>query len=445
MTNPGSTPRWPLPDHRSREQIEVDTTAVHRQVTALQPADGAAREHVKAVLERLAQRQRRATDGRPFVIEEPDGRPAPVLVAENQLVVMDGGGARAGLAEGAPAEHPGQFLRVVSRQNATTVEALRDDARTLQSGNTTAHVNLIMPLGYVVKGDSFPAPTAAAGRFPDTPIDGTVRVAIVDTGRSAEDRLDNWFEGVTAAGTDPLDEVAPLNRTDFFAGHGTFTAGIVRQVASTCEIWVYRFTGPDGVGTDADAATMVLKAADDAARDGRRLIINASFGSSALDDVPPLALQAALQYISTCYPEVLVVASAGNDGADEPFYPAAFKQFGVKAVGALDHDLSPAPFSNHGDWVDCSTVGVGVVSTFVEGLLPPESDLGPNIHFPSDAWAVWSGTSFTAPQISGAVAQLCSQRPDLDPQTAFEQLTADRDSIDGFGKVVHILPGTPTS
>ena len=54
-----------------------------------------------------------------------------------------------------------------------------------------------------------------------------------------------------------------------------------------------------------------------------------------------------------------------------------------------------------------------------------------------------SGTSFTAPQISGAVAYLCGQNPALQPQAAFDDLLANRPTLDKFGVVVHLLRGTP--
>src|SRR5215207_5691613 len=114
--------------------------------------------------------------------------------------------------------------------------------------NIKASVNLIVPLGYVVKADAFPGRTEGPGTFASTGIDQSVRVAIIDTGRTAENRSDGWFTGVVAEDTDPLNEVAPLDRNDYFSGHGSFTAGIVRQVAPRCEVMVYRFTGADGLG-----------------------------------------------------------------------------------------------------------------------------------------------------------------------------------------------------
>jgi hypothetical protein len=79
--------------------------------------------------------------------------------------------------------------------------------------------------------------------------------------------------------------------------------------------------------------------------------------------------------------------------------------------------------------------------------LPPEDNLGiPDVTFVDDnSWATWSGTSFSAPQISAAVAHLCGQDPTatLLPQAAFDQLIDGRTRLENFGAVVHLLPGTP--
>jgi subtilisin family serine protease len=152
----------------------------------------------------------------------------------------------------------------------------------------------------------------------------------------------------------------------------------------------------------------------------------------------------AVELITATYPDVLIVASAGNLGNTEPVYPAAFDE--VVAVGALTDDLQPAPFSSHGDWVNCSSVGVGVVSTFVSGVEPPEPQPDqPDQVFGANPWALWSGTSFSAPQISGAVARLCGDAPGLKPRAALDALLAGKPSLPGYGSTVRLLPGTPTA
>jgi len=434
MTSPAS-PRWPLPDPRAPGQIDQDRPAVRAQVSKLTSPDGRggtpAADRI-GVVQRMIARQRASGTGTPFDVLMQNNR--PVLIARHELVVG------AGHESYQAADRPGRKVRIQRVPDAQDVNRLLAEAKTLRDQEISANVNPMVPLGYVIKGDAYPGLTSVAlGQFPAGAIDPSVRVAIIDTGRFQGDRGDGWSTGVEAKGVDLLDEVAPKNRNDFFAGHGTFTAGVVRQISAACEIAVYRFTGNDGLGTDTAAAEAMLRAAADGA--GKRLIINASFGVPAVDGVPPIALRQAVEDIAATYPEVLIVASAGNDGTDEPIYPAAFGDL-VRAVGALNPDLTRAGFSNFGPWVDCSTVGVGIVSTFVPGTLPPEPDLGPTIVFPEDSWATWSGTSFTAPQISGAVAHLCTQAAGLSPKAAYTQLVAGRAMASGVGAVVHLLPGT---
>ncbi|MET8153919.1 S8 family peptidase [Actinoplanes sp. NPDC049668] len=445
------TQNWPISDHRSAEQLERDAAAVRAQVSKLVSPNGdeAARRDSDAVVERIRRRQLTAGDqATPFVLYHPADGSGPVLCADNRLVVdADAaqaarlGGLLAGYAAADRAgRNPRRRTRVFRGPNKGTLEALRRDAKRLRDEHKImAGVNAVVPLGYIVKCDSYPGPTVAPAAFAGGGGGEPVRVAIVDTGLTAAPRTDAWDSGVVRNGTDPVNVLAPLDRIDWFAGHGTFAAGIVRQIAPDCEVVVYRYTSTDGLGTDEAAADMLIQAADDAA--GERVIINASFGAPAVDGVPPLAMREAVRYITETYPKALIVASAGNDGSARPLYPAAFP--GVKAVGALNSDLSAAAFSNHGDWVHCSAVGVGVVSTFVEGKLPPETGIGADVDFPADSWATWSGTSFSAPQISGAVAALCGDDGAVTPAAAFDQLIAGRPTLDDYGTVVHLLPGTP--
>lgn len=457
MTSHANNPagsHWPLPDPRTPGQHEQDKPAVRQQVVELLRPDGdaGAKKKVDDLIELIRKRQlgAPADEANRFAVFAPAGGAPPVLVAENQLVVDAGDRdpAQLGslLGDYSPGDragrNPRRKARVFRGRGPKNVDKLLEDAKRIRrEPGVTANVNPIVPLGYVIKGNDYPGLTTVTETFSPATGGAPVRVAIVDTGRTAENRSDGWFTNVVRDGTDPLNIVAPLDRNDFSAGHGSFVAGIVRRVAPGCEIVVYRFTGADGLGTDEAAADLLMKAAEDG--EGGRLIINASFGAPAVDDVPPVALRDAVRDISTRFPEVLIVASAGNDGGLDKLYPAGFDEFGVKAVGALDSTLAAATFSNHGPWLHCSTVGVGVVSTFVKGLLPPEEGLGvADVNFPVDAWATWSGTSFTAPQISAAVAQLCGEDATLSPRAAFDRLIQDRPTLDGFGAIVHILPGT---
>ena len=111
----------------------------------------------------------------------------------------------------------------------------------------------------------------------------------------------------------------------------------------------------------------------------------------------------------------LVVAGAGNDGRRDPFYPAA--EPGVIGVGSIDGSGTRSCFSNIGPWVDVEAVGEDVVSTFPEtevrtmalpeggsaGCPPQPASPEQTVDF-TGGFARWSGTSFSAARVSGAIA-----------------------------------------
>jgi len=90
----------------------------------------------------------------------------------------------------------------------------------------------------------------------------------------------------------------------------------------------------------------------------------------------------------------------------------------------------------------------------MEGIMPHPDEFplrfveGEEVHadgtvevFGPDAWAIWSGTSFSAAQITGAVAMLC-QLDDLDPAAALALLLNGQPTLDDFGFLIQILPGS---
>jgi len=60
--------------------------------------------------------------------------------------------------------------------------------------------------------------------------------------------------------------------------------------------------------------------------------------------------------------------------------------------------------------------------------------------FGPDPFARWSGTSFAAPQVAGAVARL-AQEYDLTPRQALARLLSSGKPVPDFGQALSILPG----
>lgn len=312
-----------------------------------------------------------------------------------------------------------------------------DAARLLRMRGFAASVNHLAPLAPVGKGLGGPEPTAPLGPLAKYPVRDRgepVRVGVIDTGITAEVRSDGWLAAVPRGDDiDPLDALpVPDGYLDLDAGHGTFVSGIVQQVAPGTEIRTYRALDSDGVGSELDVAAAMIRAAGDGCR-----ILNLSLGCQTADDQPSIAIGAALEVLGRAEDETLVVAAAGNDGDSTPCWPAAFR--GVVAVAGLTPDLRPTSWSSRGFWITCSTVAQGVRSTYVEGRESHEIDPRPDTFGP-DAWAVWSGTSFAAPQIAGAVARVCQLRG-CSPRRALAWLLASGKPVPDFGRAVKLLPG----
>lgn len=197
-------------------------------------------------------------------------------------------------------------------------------------------------------------------------------------------------------------------------GHGSFVAGIaaaagndgvgVTGVAWNVRLLPVKVLDCTATGRIADAAAGIRYAVARGAD-----VINISFGSRRDSDVLRAAVEEAIAA------GVVVVASAGNDGADSVTFPAGYP--GVIAVaasgrfgaGGLDY-AQPAEFSNFGGRVDVYAPGRSLLSTV------PLALCGRRGWFCTDgAYASATGTSFAAPIVAGAAALLRSQHPGLGP------------------------------
>jgi hypothetical protein len=85
----------------------------------------------------------------------------------------------------------------------------------------------------------------------------------------------------------------------------------------------------------------------------------------------------------------------------------------------------------------------GRLDTIISGVEPEPQPDQPDQVFGINPWALWSGTSFAAPQISGAVARLCGETPTLSPRAGLAALLAGRPVLPGYGNTVRLLSGTP--
>ncbi|MEM1768626.1 MAG: S8 family peptidase [Desulfurococcaceae archaeon] len=172
-------------------------------------------------------------------------------------------------------------------------------------------------------------------------------------------------------------------------GHGTHVAGIIAArlngvgvagVAPKVRLYAVRVLSASGSGYISDIARGIVEStkgpdgvagtSDDAD------VISMSLGGPHSD-----TLYNAVKYAYSY--GVVLVAAAGNEGADSPSYPAAYPE--VIAVGAIDINYNVPSWSNRNP--DLVAPGVNILSTYKNNL-----------------YAYMSGTSMACPHVSGVVA-----------------------------------------
>ena len=236
-------------------------------------------------------------------------------------------------------------------------------------------------------------------------VDGPT-VIVLDTGLAESPFTPAALDGSTSIRmASPTDGDRPDENHDHLldpaAGHGTFIAGIVDQMAPGCDITVHRVLSTFG---DGDEAGIVHCLNDLVIDDGPNTILNLSLGGYVLEH--PYALARAIRHLQAT--GAVVVSSAGNDATCQPTYPAALP--GVVGVGAIGPG-GPAPFTNYGPWVRACAPGVDILSCFFRDFDGPDP-VGADGSDPDrfDGWALWSGTSFSCPVVVGALARVMREQ-----------------------------------
>jgi membrane-anchored mycosin MYCP len=231
-----------------------------------------------------------------------------------------------------------------------------------------------------------------------------VRVGVLDTRIYSNP----WYAGAWTSRVP--DELKPTRATRGLpgrrlppaAGHATFVTGIILQQAPAATVIARSVLNVQGEASSWEVAKAIVALART-----RPHVLNLSFLCFTEDGEPPLALSAAIDKVDA---ETVIVAAAGNHGhpakgkahrMDPPAWPAAFDR--VVAVASTDKNDEPSGFSPRGRWVDVYLPGEDVRSTFIEGRL--DVSKSPDTRDAEyKGFASWSGTSFAAARLSGAIA-----------------------------------------
>lgn len=226
-----------------------------------------------------------------------------------------------------------------------------------------------------------------------------------------------WADGIDQDGNFRPDDLFGWDFVDNDAtpidlsGHGTHVAGVLGAsgnnsigtsgVAWDTSIMVLRFLDEFNTGTLEDAILATSYLNELRSKHGVNVrVVNHSWVSL---DGPSQALRQQMERGLAL--DVLHVASAGNgdyfgdpvdnDSSIFAAYPASYSLDNVLAVTATDVIGNPTTFANFGfETVDIAAPGLGILSTTLSG-----------------AYSRRSGTSFAAPQVSGAALLLWAENP----------------------------------
>jgi thermitase len=243
----------------------------------------------------------------------------------------------------------------------------------------------------------------------------TVYLAIIDTGVDAThpdlaQRVRRYSNGTVYGYNTQLNNA----NTHDFHGHGTHCAGIaaahtgngvgIAGVAGTAPVQIMpvKVLNDQGIGTMTDVARGIIWAADNGAH-----VLSLSLGGNA--GTQQLADAVNYAWNRGC----VVVAAAGNNGSNAPFYPAAYEN--ALAVAASDPNDRLTDFSQYGTWVDIAAPGSSILSTV-----------------PGNRYEAWSGTSMACPHVAGAAALIWSCVPSLTNQQLRLALENNADPVQPY-------------
>ncbi|MBD2463045.1 S8 family serine peptidase [Oscillatoria sp. FACHB-1407] len=226
--------------------------------------------------------------------------------------------------------------------------------------------------------------------------------------------------------------------------HGTWSAGVIAAqphngqgaigVAPKAQILPVRVFG---LGGEITAARLIEAIAYAASRDVD--VINMSLGGL----MPDQGLTDQIFQVLDANPNLIIVASAGNDAVDGVGFPAAIP--GVVSVGATNLEGKRTFYSNYGGRLDVVAPGGettlalrgGILTTggtwvdgFWQNLPTPESGWGAALD-PTGQYVQVQGTSFSAPTVSGVVALMRGVNPNLN-RDRLTQLLKNTASYEGL-------------
>jgi subtilisin family serine protease len=232
-----------------------------------------------------------------------------------------------------------------------------------------------------------------------------ITIAVVDTG------ADLTAPSLAAKAPITYNAVTGTNTVSDATGHGTFVASLAAGSVTSgftlsgfggdAKLMIVQANRTTNTFDDVDEAAGIVWAVDNGAK-----IINLSIGGAGTSQVEHDAIDYAISH------GVLLVAAAGNSGqsGNVPSYPAALVGSHGLAVGATTTTGKRAPFSTAGQYISLAAPGVRVLGA-TTGVAPISAYPRAKLKGQPGLYAYGSGTSYSAPQVSGAAALVWAANP----------------------------------
>lgn len=239
------------------------------------------------------------------------------------------------------------------------------------------------------------------------------------------DGIDNDGDGFidNYAGWDIVDNDNNLFLSGNYHGTGVLAVssattdnGIgIAGVGFNCKYLPVKIGNNAGVIATADGYEAITYCADRGCK-----VINCSWGTTTFSNLG----QDVVNY-ATFNMDALVVAAAGNQAVEEFRYPASFAH-ALSVTGVHNNDVfnnGSNPTFTYSDSVDLCAQGFNVFSTATLGSTPGTSPI----------YTTTGGTSYAAPQVSGAAALVRSQFPCLSAVQTAELIIGQAVDIETVG------------
>jgi len=202
---------------------------------------------------------------------------------------------------------------------------------------------------------------------------------------------------------------SPLQKINLDSSHGSKTAALIRSITETeiIPLSAENFLGKITKENYLNALKEVEKYKNE--HPDKKILVNISLGFSEGDFQEELIKQISDH-------KLLIIAAAGNNNFEKGTYPAYFEE--VLAAAALENNKKMAE-SNYGEFIDIAAPGILEINQYF------------NLPYSSFSRTIKSrGTSFAAPQVTGAIAEILSYNQDLSIGEAVQIIKNTASKID---------------